>query len=247
MVDTGDGDALVDGGAFGSAGLTAAAFASDVLLAPVVPADLAGAEVVDREVKDAVDDASRTARVPEIVAEVSAEAGCRDPSTRSARVSVLVLRGADGRDDLSRSSRVAVAMDVGVDTSRLSRVPGAADCGPLEIPESRTREAAGAFGGVFGAATAFGETTEARSALPEAFAGGAFGVDGSFGVVAFALASGRSATLARDAPGPLRDAVWTGSEVLPSPAEPRLPRSRSSREPEWAAEDVEGPSRTSLG
>ena len=213
MVDTGDGDALVGGGAFGSAGLTAAAFASVVLLAPVVPADLAGAEVVDREVKDAVDDASRTARVPEVVAEAFAEAGCRDPSTRSARVSVLVVRGADGRDDLSRSSRVAGAMDVGVDTSRLSRVPGVADCGPLEVPESRTREAAGAldtgapFGGVFGAATAFGETTEARSALPEAFAGGAFGVDGSFGVVAFALASGRSETLARDALGPLRVAV----------------------------------------
>ena len=201
MVDTGDGDALVDGGAFGSAGLTAAAFASDVLLAPVVPADLAGAEVVDREVKDAVDDASRTARVPEIVAEVSAEAGCRDPSTRSARISVLVLRGADGRDDLSRSSRAAVAMDVGAVSSRPSRTLGAADC------ESRAREAAGAFGGVFGAATAFGETTEARSALPEAFAGGAFGVDGSFGVVAFALASGRSETLARDALGPLRVAV----------------------------------------
>lgn len=227
MVDTGDGDALVGGGAFGSAGLTAAAFASVVLLAPVVPADLAGAEVVDREVKDAVDDVSRTARGPEIVAEVSAEAGCRDPSTRSARISVLVLRGADGRDDLSRSSRVAGAVDVGVDTSRLSRVPDAADCGPLEI-ESRAREAAGAFGGVFGTAT--GEATEARSALPEAFAGGAFGADGSLGVVAAALASGRSETLARDTLGPLREDVLTGSEAPPSPAE-----------------DVKGPSRTSLG
>ena len=222
MVDTGDGDALVDGGAFGSAGLTAAAFASDVLLTPVVPADLAGAEVVDREVKDAVDDVSRTARGPEIVAEDFAEAGCRDPS-RSSRVA----GAADCGVTTSRPSRVA--MDVGVDTSRLSRVPDAADCGPLEI-ESRAREAAGAFGGVFGAATAFGETTEARSALPEAFAGGAFGADGSLGVVAAALASGRSETLARDTLGPLREDVLTGSEAPPSPAE-----------------DVKGPSRTSLG
>ena len=213
MVDTGDGDALVGGGAFGSAGLTAAAFASVVLLAPVVPADLAGAEVVDREVKDAVDDASRTARVPEAVAKAFAEAGCRGPSTRSARVSEIVVRDADGRDDLSRFSRVAGAADCGPLEVPESRTREAADCGPLDVPESRTREAAGAldtgvlFGGVFGAATAFGETTEARSALPEAFAGGAFGVDGSFGVVAFALASGRSETLARDALGPLRDDV----------------------------------------
>ena len=221
MVDTGDGDGLVGGDVFGSAGLTAAAFASEVL-APVVPADLAGAGVVDREVKDAVDDVSRTARVPEAFAKDFAEAGCRDPS-RSSRVA----GAADCGVNTSRPSRVA--MDVGVDTSRLSRVPDAADCGPLEI-ESRAREAAGAFGGVFGAATAFGETTEARSALPEAFAGGAFGADGSLGVVAAALASGRSETLARDTLGPLREDVLTGSEAPPSPAE-----------------DVKGPSRTSLG
>ena len=219
MVDTGDGDGLVGGDVFGSAGLTAAAFASEVL-APVVPADLAGAGVVDREVKDAVDDVSRTARVPEAFAKDFAEAGCRGPS-RSSRVA----GAADCGVTTSRPSRVA--MDVGVDTSRLSRVPDAADCGPLEI-ESRAREAAGAFGGVFGTAT--GEATEARSALPEAFAGGAFGADGSLGVVAAALASGRSETLARDTLGPLREDVLTGSEAPPSPAE-----------------DVKGPSRTSLG
>ena len=219
MVDTGDGDGLVGGDVFGSVGLTAAAFASEVL-APVVPADLAGAGVVDREVKDAVDDVSRTARVPEAFAKDFAEAGCRDPS-RSSRVA----GAADCGVTTSRPSRVA--MDVGVDTSRLSRVPDAADCGPLEI-ESRAREAAGAFGGVFGTAT--GEATEARSALPEAFAGGAFGADGSLGVVAAALASGRSETLARDTLGPLREDVLTGSEAPPSPAE-----------------DVKGPSRTSLG